>query len=351
VRGRAGSWALALGAAVAVSACGSSAGSPAPATSPGAASSLRLGYFATVTHAGPLIGVEKGFYASALGSTALKTQIFHAGGTAIQALLSGAVDAAYVGPSPAINGFVKSGGRALRIVAGATANGASLVVRAGITSAAQLRGTTLADPQTGATQDVALRTYLAAQGFREDRQGGGDVTIVAQDNAATLAAFRQGRVDGAWVPEPWASRLVVEGGAHELVDEASQWPGGQFVTTQLVVATSYLAAHPTTVANLLRGQITTQEWIAAHGQDAQAAASTALARLTGTTLAPAVLAGALARVHVTEDPLAATLKTSAEHAVATGLLPAADITGIYDLTLLRQVLGRDVSDAGLGAAR
>lgn len=329
----------------ALSACGGASGSTAGRPLP----TLRLGYFANVTHASPLIGVEKGFYQGSLGATKLETQIFAAGGTAIGALLSGAVDATYVGPAPAINGFQKSRGAALRIVSGATANGASLVVRQGIDTPAQLKGRTIATPQTGATQDVAARTWLAAQGIGVDKQGAGPVTLVAQDNVTTLGEFKQGRLDGGWLPEPWASRLVLEGGAHELLDEASQWPGGSFVTTQLVVRTDLLRDHPDVVRHLLEAQVETDSWIAAHGPDSQAVANTALRRLTGKALRAEVIARAFSRLRLTEDPLAESLRTDAAHTVATGFQTSADVKGIYDLTLLRQVLGHDVSDGGLGS--
>ncbi|MCW2776714.1 MAG: sulfonate transporter substrate-binding protein, partial [Frankiales bacterium] len=175
------------------------------------AAELRLGYFANVTHASAVYGVGSGDFQKSLGSTKLSTQIFNAGPAAVEALFAGSLDAAYLGPSPAINAFVKSNGDAIRIVSGATSGGAALVVAKGITSPQQLKGKIVADPQTGGTQDVALRTWLKGQGFTEDATGAGDVTIRAQENAQSLQEFQAGRIAGAWVPEPWASRLVLEG--------------------------------------------------------------------------------------------------------------------------------------------
>lgn len=313
------------------------------------ADEVRLGYFANVTHASAVYGVGSGTYAEVLGATRLKTQVFNAGPAAVEALFAGSLDAAYLGPNPAVNGFVRSRGEALRVVAGATSGGASLVVRDDITSPAQLKGQKLASPQTGGTQDVALRTWLTGQGFRVDKDGGGDVVIRAQDNAATLSEFQAGRIAGAWVPEPWASRLVLEGGGKVLVDEASLWPGGRFVTTQLVVRTQFLREHPQTVQALLRAQVEAGRQIAADPAAAKSVINDELERLTGKALRPATLDRAFAAIEVTSDPVASSLARSAENAVATGLVGPADLTGIYDLTLLRTVLGRDVDDAGLGA--
>ena len=330
--------------------CGqsSSASTSASTTKTSPAKELRLGYFANVTHAGPVYGVGSGLYQQELGSTKLKTQIFNAGPAAVEALFAGSLDAAYVGPNPAINAFVKSKGEAIRIVAGATSGGAALVVKPDITSPAQLKGKKIADPQTGGTQDIALRTYLKDKGFQEDPSGAGDVTIVAQENSATLDLFKAGKIDGGWVPEPWASRLVLDGGGKVLVDEKDLWPGGKFVTTNLVVRTKFLQEHPETVTALLRGQISADAEINDDPKHAQDVVNAQLKVLTGKALKPAVIARAFANIEVTEDPVASSLKTAAEHAFATGLVKKADLTGIYDLRLLSDLLGAPVDDAGLG---
>ena len=320
---------------------------PASSTSP--ATELRLGYFANVRHASAVYGVGAGTFAEALGSTELTTQVFNAGPAVVEALFAGSLDAAYLGPNPTVNGFVRSRGEALRIVAGASSGGAALVVRDDILRPEQLRGEKLASPQTGGTQDIALRGWLAGEGFTVDQDGGGDVVIRAQDNALTLTEFRAGRIAGAWVPEPWASRLVLEGGGRVLVDEQDLWPGGRFVTSQLVVRTAFLRDHPETVEALLRGQLAAQEQIAADPVRARQVVNDQLEALTGRALEPRTIERAFAAIEITEDPVASSLRTSARRAFRSGLVEPADLTGIYDLTLLRRVLGTDVDDAGLGA--
>jgi NitT/TauT family transport system substrate-binding protein len=322
-------------------ACGASSASQS-----GPAKTLRLGYFANVTHAAPVYGVATGIYQAKLGSTELKTQTFNAGPAAVEALFAGAIDAAYLGPGPAVNAFIRSRG-AVVLVAGATSGGASLVVRPGIT-ADNLKGKKIADPQIGGTQDIALRTYLAGKGLTVDKNGAGDLKVQSQDNSQSLDLFKAGSIDGAWVPEPWASRLVLEGGGKVLVDEKSLWPDGRFVTTNLLVRKEFLAQHPQTVKQLIEAQVEADRQIKAEPVKAQTVLNNALKQLTGKALAPAVIARAFAQIEVTEDPLASTLKTSAGHAFATGLVKKGDLTGIYDLTLLREVLGTTVDDAGLG---
>ena len=245
-----------LTAALMLAASCSSSSKPSSDTTPGGSSdkvTLRLGYLPNVTHAPAIIGLQNKTFANDLGSNVtLKTSTYNSGTDETTALLAGALDAAFVGPNPAINAYQKSGGTLIRIVSGVASGGAFLVVKPSITSAADLKGKKLATPSLGNTQDVALRTWLATKGYKTTTEGGGDVTIVPQDNSVTLTAFQSGAIDGAWVPEPYATQLQQEGGK-VLVDEATLWPKGQFVTTNLVVATKYLSAHADLISNLLKG--------------------------------------------------------------------------------------------------
>src|SRR3954468_14670414 len=241
---------------LAAAACGSDSGSTANAdTGSGTADEIRLGYFANLTHAPALIGVQEGLFEDELGDTKLTTQVFNAGPDVVEAIFAGALDAAYIGPSPTINAFGQSDGEAVRIIAGAASGGAQLVVRDGIDTPDDLKGTTLASPQLGNTQDVALRTWLTSQGLKNSVDGGGDVTVTPTANADVPNLFDSGELDGAWVPEPTASLLVLEHKGHVLVDEKDLWPQGKFVTTQLIVRTDFLNKYPDAVAALLRGDV------------------------------------------------------------------------------------------------
>jgi NitT/TauT family transport system substrate-binding protein len=327
--------ALAVPLLLAAGCAGGSAGADADG---GALDRVRLGYFPNITHATAIVGVEQGFFQGELGDTKLETQTFNAGPAAVEALLSGALDASYLGPNPAINAFVQSHGEAIRIVSGATSGGAFLVVRDGIDAPADVKGMKLASPQLGGTQDVALRHWLADQGFETDPEGGGDVSIVPQENAQTLETFRSGAIDGAWVPEPWATRLVQEGGGHVLVDERDLWPDGRFVTTHLVVRTELLEKHPDTVEALLRGQVKANAFVNEHADEAQRVVNDGIEALTGKRIADGVIAAAWPNLAFTNDPVASSLTAAAEHARDVGLLDDVDLDGIYDLDLLNDVL-------------
>ncbi len=313
---------------------------------------LRLGYFANLTHAPALVGVEEGLFEDALGDVELQTQVFNAGPAAIEALSAGAIDAAYVGPSPALNTFIQSGGQSAVIVAGAASGGAALVVRDGIDDPADLDGATLATPQLGNTQDVALRSWLADEGFETSTSGGGDVSITPTENAQTLSLFQAGDVDGAWLPEPWASRLVIDAGAHVLVDERDLWPDGEFPTTVLLVRAEFAAQHPDAVEKLLEGHLASLEWIETHRAGLGSAINAALDEATGKTLSEPVLDRALESVSFGADPHASAFEELVADGIAAGTQKQGSIDGLFDLAALNRLLeeagAQPVDDAGLG---
>jgi NitT/TauT family transport system substrate-binding protein len=314
-------------------------GPPGSGTSAALQGTLKLGYFPNITHATALVGVEGGIFAKALGpDVVFQTASFNAGSSAVEALLNGAIDVSYIGPNPAINAFSKSSGQAIRVIAGATSGGAFLIVKPGIDSAADLAGTRLATPQLGNTQDVALRTWLLDNGLQTDPQGGGDVSILPQENAQTLATFREGEIDGAWVPEPWATRLVLEGHGKVLVDERSLWPEEAYVTTHLMVRTDYLQAHPDLIAALLRGHIEATDLVNADPARAQQLTNQGIENITSRQLSAEVLEAAWENLEFTLDPIAPSLAGSAEHATRVGLLDPVDLSGMYDLELLNGLL-------------
>jgi NitT/TauT family transport system substrate-binding protein len=325
----------------------------APAGNP--AAELKLGYFGNVTHAPALVGVSQGHIAGELGDTKLSTQVFNAGPAAIEALNAGAIDATYIGPNPAINSYVKSQGESVHIIAGAAAGGAQLVVRPEISSAADLRGKTLASPQLGGTQDVALRAWLSAQGYKTNVDGSGDVAINPTENAQTLKLFQDGKLDGAWLPEPWASRLVLTAGAKVLVDEKDLWDGslsgkpGEFPTTILIVNQKFAAEHPDTVKALLKGHAKSVDWLnsASDGEKASVI-NTALKEAAGAELKADVIDRSLKNIVFTVDPLAGTYQKLLADGVTAGTTKQADINGIFDLAALNEVTAGKTSAAGLG---
>jgi NitT/TauT family transport system substrate-binding protein len=310
--------------------------------------------FGLTTRAAPpdvdpaMIGLEKGFFANELGANVkLSSATFNAGPEAVTALLSGALDITYIGPNPAINAYAQSKGKDVRIIAGSTSGGAALVVKPNITSASQLKGKKIASPQLGNTQDVALRSWLISQGFKITAEGG-DVNIVAQANAQTLDTFKAGTIDGAWVPEPWATRLQVEGGGKVLVDEKTLWPDGKFVTTQVIVRTDFLKDHPDVVKKFLKGHEEAVKFAAGHADEAKAVVNSAIEKLTGKALKPAIIDAAWKNLLFTVDPLASSLRTSAKAAEKVGLLDPVDLSGIYNLGPLNAVLA-DLGEPAVSA--
>lgn len=303
---------------------------------------LRVGYFPNITHAQAVIGFADGTFARALGEQVkLDIKVFNAGPSVIEAMFAGQIDLAYIGPNPTINGYVKSKGEALRIIAGATSGGAVLVVRsdAGINSAADFRGKKIASPQLGNTQDVALRAWLQKQGFKLKEQGG-DTQVIPVANPDILTLFRKKEIDAAWVPEPWGARLVHEADGKIFLDERDLWQDGKFVTAHVIVSTKFLKTNPDVVKKFLAAHVELTQRINADPATAKQTLNSEIERLTGAALPKQVLDDAWSRQTITYDPIRASLLGSAEAAFKLGFLgdTMPNLENIYDLKLLNEVL-------------
>ena len=330
--------AAAVGGILAIAGCSSGSSSPAASgssSSSGAAAApvtVRLGYLANITHAPALIAVKNGYFTKALGSAGtLKTTVFTSGTQETTAILAGQIDAAYVGPNPAINAWQKSNGTAIKVISGVATGGASFVVKPGITSAAQLKGQSVATPSLGNTQDVAVRYWLKQNGVTTSTTGGGDVAIKpTSPNSASVLEYKSGQIAGASEPSPYDVEIVQEGGK-VLFSE----PG---VTTVLMVTQSFLSAHPAVVSDLLKANVQALTYIKSDPAGAQAAANAQLAAYTGKPLKASVLGPAWKEITFTADPDATSLKQDATQAEAVGLLKSVNLNGIFDLTPLNSIL-------------
>jgi NitT/TauT family transport system substrate-binding protein len=323
-------------------ACGNTTSTGGTTTNTAAPVTVHLAYFPNLTHAVALAGVAEGTFKKALGSNVtLDTKTFNAGPSLIEALFAGDIDIGYVGPNPAINGYVKSKGAALRIVAGASSGGALFIVRpeANIHSAKDLSGKKFATPQLGGTQDVALRHYLQQNGLKTIDKGG-TVQITPAQNADILTLFKQGQIDGAWVPEPWATRLIVESKGTIFIDERTLWPNRAFITTLVVVSKKFLDQHPDLVEKFLQAHVATVQSFKDKPDETKTVVNNQLKQLTSKALAIPVLDGALKNLDITYDPLPKTLYKSAEDAYGLGYLGTSkpDLSNIFDLAPLNKVL-------------
>lgn len=322
--------------ALMLAACGSNSSS-----SSGGKITVNLGYFPNLTHAAALVGIARGTFQQALGSNVtLKLQTFNAGPAEVEALFAGDIDIGFMGPSPAVNAYIKSHGDALRIIAGASSGGVLFVVRPGahIMTAADLANKKFATPQLGGTQDVALRYYLQQHGLKTTEQGG-NVQIIPTANSTIVTLFKQGKIDGAWVPEPYATRLVAEDGGQVFLDERTLWPNEQFSTTLIVARTAFLNQHSDLVTKFLQADVATVQYI----QDNQSAAlnlvNQQIKAVTGQSTPAQELTLAFSHMTVTYDPLTDTIVQQADRAYALGFLTSQpSLGGIYNLALLNSVL-------------
>lgn len=303
---------------------------------------IHVGAFPNITHAQAMVGKANGWFEKRMGpKVTIDWKTFNAGPSAVEALFAGAIDMTYIGPNPAISGYVRSNGEALRIVAGATSGGAALVVRndSGIQKPEDFHGKKIASPQMGNTQDVALRAWLIAHGMKSTDKGG-DVQVIPLANPDQLTLFMKKELDGAWAPEPWATRLIREGNGRLFLDERELWPNGQFVTAHLIVRTQFLKDHPDLVKDWIRAHVELTDWIGGHLPEAKKLLNQQIQKETGKALPEALLDEAFGRMTVTYDPLRSSLMTAAKSAFDAGFLgrQMPDLSSLYDLTLLNQVL-------------
>lgn len=305
---------------------------------------LRIGYFANINHAQAVIGLGRGDFQKILGDNVdVKTQIFNAGPAAIEALFANQIDVAYLGPNPAINGYIKSDGQALRIISGAASGGAVFVVRndSGINSVKDLANKKFATPELGNTQDVALRKYLLDNGYKT-KENGGNVEVLTVQNPDIVTLFLKKQIDGAWVPEPWGERLVKEAGGKIFLDEKERWQqltGGRFVTANIVVSTDYLKNNADVIKKLLEAHVNETQWINDNKPAAIKAFNTELQKLTQKTISEDILNASLSRIEFTYDPIKQSLFKDENDAYDLGYLKQkSDLSGIYDLTILQQIL-------------
>lgn len=310
-----------------------------PQPTPGA-QTLRLGYFPNVTHAPAILGVANGEFQKALGArVTLAPKVFNAGPEEMEALLAGEIDLGYVGPGPAVDTYVRSQGRALKVIAGACSGGAALVARADtpITSIRQLDGKRVAVPQLGGTQDISLRHFMGAEGLQPQEKGG-TVQILPVKNPDILVLFKRKELDAAWVPEPWASRLIKEAHARLVIDERDLWTDKMFPTTVLIARTAYLTEHPQQVQAFLQAHLRTIDWIQKNPQPAQSALNAELKRLMGKALAPDVLETSWQRVTFTSDPDRTHLEAFVKASSDAGYLKSGqvDVAQLLDLSALQQ---------------
>jgi NitT/TauT family transport system substrate-binding protein len=314
------------------------------------ANALRLGFFPNVTHAQALFGIATGLYQQALGNFTVQPRVYGAGPNAISALLTNQVDVIFVGPSPTLTGLAVAGTDVVRVIAGAASRGEAFVIQpyVHLTTNGDLTGKHFATPQWGNSQDIALKHFLLVRGHTtQDR--GGDVDIITPGNAGILSQFQLHRIDGAWVPEPWATRLVVEAGGvvcypaltgpSPCLDHSTLWPNGQFVTTHLVTTKRYLDGHRDILTKFLNAYLNVTLRLERADPADLTIVNGEITNLTNVRLSQSIVDAAFPNLNLTVDPIATSLATYLAWAQELGFVPSGvDAKSLYDLTLLNQIL-------------
>ena len=283
---------------------------------------IRVAFFPSIIHAVPIVGMENQTFADNLDTDlAIQVKIFDSGPQVIESIFSNSVDIAYVGPGPVINGFLKSDGKDLKILAGAANGGASFVIQknSGLEMIENYSGKRVAAPQISNTQDVSLRHYLAENGLKSAEKGG-DVFVLNISNPDIYTLFAKGDIDGAWVPEPWATMLVEELNGTRLYDESEFWPENQFSSVLLIGRSDYIEKNPEIIKKWINANEKTVQWINDNPDESKKLYNEFMKSYMGKTLPENIVEKSFSNIIITSEPLENSVYTFAERADSLGYL-------------------------------
>ncbi len=304
------------------------------------ATKIRAAHFQNVTHAPVLIARATHHFEKLFGeSVKIDWKTFNAGPEAVEALFAGEIDILYVGPNPAINGFIRSRGEALRVIAGVASGGSGFVVRngSGIEKFEDIRGKRVSSPQKGNGQDTAL-LYLMSQKNITPKNQGGDVELFNISGGDQITALSRNQVDAIWTVEPWVSRLVSEANGKILFEEKELWPDGKYATTLLVVRKKFADEHPDLVQKWVKAHMDIMNWVDKNLSEAKSLFNQELKRESGKELPPDYLDRSFGRITFTYEPMKEQVLESAKHAFVVGYLGKSEfnLDELYDLSFLNQ---------------
>ena len=316
---------------------GSAASGVSSAGSNAAPTQIRIGYFANLTHAQAVLGVASGEFQQAVSPAQVKTTVFNAGPSLVEALFAGEIDIGYVGPGPALSAHAKSRGQGIRVISGAAANGVVIVARkdSGISTLADLAGKRVATPQKGNTQDIAARRYLKFELKQQDPK------VVPVSNAEQVGLMSRGQIDASWAPEPWGSFLVSQAGAKVIAAEKDLWPEKQFAIAIVITTPEFLKAHPDTLEKVLTVHRAWTTRLTNEPDKYVPQLEQGLFDLTRKKLPAGVTKSALTNTQFTDDPLPHTFDVYAQWSYDVGFSKEkTDTKGLIDTTILRKLEGK-----------
>ena len=283
---------------------------------------IRVAFFPSIGHIIPIVGLEEKIFEKGIGEEKqIETKLFDSGPQVIESIFSGSIDVAYVGPGPIINGFLKSDGKDIKILSGAASGGASFIIQpnSGLESLENFDGKRIASPQISNSQDVSLRHYLESHGFKSVEKGG-TVFVLNISNPDIYTLFAKGDIDGAWVPEPWATILVQELDGIRLFNEEKLWPNEEFASVLLIVRTEYLENNPETIQKWVESHEKIVTWVNSNPDKSKSLFSSFLIDYMGKSLPTKIIDESFSNITITSDPIKNSVIIFAERADSLGYL-------------------------------
>ncbi len=301
----------------------------------GALTEINVACFPNITHAQALVLKGQGALEQSFAGIKVNWITFNAGPAEIEALFAGEVDIGYIGPVPAISGYVQSSGD-LRIIAGASNGGSVLVARgdSDIASPGGLSGKTVAVPQFGNTQHLSLLALLSANGLAPS-SGGGNVNIVQSSNADIANLMDQGNIDAALVPEPWGSILELNRNGRVVLDYDEVDPNGVPSTALVIVRKDFLSAHPEAVAAFMEAHKGASAYINENTAQALQIINEQIAAITQQPIEAAVLESAFSRLEIGYDIPLDSIMDFAQTGFDEKLIPALPDENLADYSFIK----------------
>ena len=203
---------------------------------------VKIGYLPSDHDAALFVADAQGKYAEKNITTELVQ--FNNGGDLMTAMASGEVDVGYVGIAPVLSSVEK--GVPVKVISSAQTEGSGIIVTedSGITSAADLKGKSIATPGEASIQYVLLTYYLKENGLSTD-----DLNISAMKVPSMNDALKTKQIDGIITFQPYVS--IAENNSDNIVLEDSADILPNHPCCVVVASDDFIKNHEDTVKDII----------------------------------------------------------------------------------------------------
>ena len=300
---------------------------------------LRLGFMPEFIHAQAFVGIEQKQFKLKLKAIDFKPVLYLTGASIMRAISLNELDIAYVDPISAIISHSRSNRNIIRVIGGVSSGGVLFVVQRDVPPGQinEFKRKTIAVPEINGSQHLSVKNYLSSKGLSRFLQRG-EILFSPVSRDELLLAFSTQSVIGAWFPEPWASKLIVEGRGYTYINESSLWTKSIYASTIIVCRLEFLQTYPEAVDRFLKGHIETTLWIRNHKSETIIILSEGIETITGENISRAVAERAYLNIVATYDPVRPSLIKMAAMSKNFGLISDKRIDDLFEFAPIDSIL-------------